>query len=106
LATLGQTLIGLSTAIGLLIYQWDTAYGQSFGGAIVFDGLTLWAGLVTLIITAVSLIYIHSHSVTEGSQFAEHVFLLLNACVGMLVLLSSNDLIITFIGIELMSLSL
>lgn len=48
----------------------------------------------------------HDNLHTRDHQFADQVSLILSSALGMLIVAWSNDLIITFIGIELMSLAL
>src|SRR4029079_7337577 len=43
---------------------------------------------------------------TKGSSFAEHVFLILLSAVGMMTLTSAADLIVAFVGLEIMSIAL
>jgi NADH-quinone oxidoreductase subunit N len=48
----------------------------------------------------------YDHVATRGHQFTEFCFLMVSSAIGMLILIMSNDLIVTFIGIEMMSLCL
>src|SRR5262249_53696279 len=64
------------------------------------------AGMIVLIMTAVALTFARDNFSTNTRQFSEFTFLMLNAAVGMLTFIWSNDLIITFVGLELMSLCL
>ncbi len=103
--TLFLGFMGLSLATGLTAAL-SGAKQTAFSGAIVFDGVTAWMSYLVYLITAVSLMLSFDHVATKGRQFAEYVFLMLNSVLGMIVLIMSNDLIVTFIGIETMSLCL
>ncbi len=103
--TLAQGLIGVIIALGFVVWQWDGVTGYVFSHALVFDGISSWANVLTLIITGVSLVLMHDNLHTRDHQFAEQVFLILSSALGMMIIAWSNDLIVTFIGIELMSLS-
>lgn len=104
-ATLAQGLFGVIVAIGFVIWQWDNTTGYAFSQALVFDGISSWSNLLTLIIAGVSLALMHDNLHTRDHQYAEQVSLVLSSVLGMMIVSWSNDLIITFIGIELMSLS-
>ncbi len=104
-ATLIEALIGLTLAAGLLIVFGGSGK-TAFNGQLVFDGLTQWMGLIAVVAAAGGLILMYENPATRGAQFSELVFLALNSIVGMLILVSAVDLLIIFIGLELMSLSL
>lgn len=106
MATLAQALAGILVAGFLIVYQWDNLKGLVFQRALVFDGLSSIFNLVTLIVTAVCLLYAYENTSIHRRQFSEMVFLVLNSVVGMFILTWANDLIVTFIGLELMSLAL
>jgi NADH-quinone oxidoreductase subunit N len=101
--------------LGILVAAGLTAsfFGHSFGGktfafsnAIVLDGMTVWMSYLVYIVTGVGLMLAYEHVATRGRQFTEFCFLMVSSAAGMLVLIMSNDLIVTFIGIETMSLCL
>lgn len=104
-ATVIEALIGLTLAAGLLIVFGGSGK-TAFSGQLVFDGLTQWMGLIAVVSAAGGLIMMYENPATKGSQFSELVFLAMNSIVGMLILVSAVDLIVIFIGLELMSLSL
>ena len=79
---------------------------NAFNDALVFDGVSLWSTVIIIFITGFSLFIAKENLATVSHQFSEFVFLLLNASVGMILLAWSNDLIVTFIAIEIMSLCL
>lgn len=100
------TMMGLVVAAVVTVALKGEQSRMAFDNALIFDGMSYWVGLLVLIATGVSLFLMFEHAAIKGAQFSEQIFLTLNAAVGMLVLLWSNDLIITFIGIEIMSLAL
>jgi NADH-quinone oxidoreductase subunit N len=109
-ATIIEALIGLALAAGLLVVfagsQNQAAVPTAFNGQLVFDGLTMWMGLIAVISAAGGMILMYENPATRGSQFSELIFLAMNSVVGMLIMVSAVDLITIFIGLELMSLSL
>ncbi|MES3036819.1 MAG: NADH-quinone oxidoreductase subunit N [Bdellovibrionota bacterium] len=104
-ATLIQGLIGIAISLALLLVFGGT--GQTaFADNLIFDGLTYWSGFIALSAAALSLFLMYENPSTTGDQFSELTFLTLNSALGMLILTSATDLLIIFIGLELMSLSL
>lgn len=102
--TLIQGLIGIVLAMGLLIIFGGSGK-MAFNNSLVFDGITTWMGVIALGAAGASLILMYENASTNGDQFAELTFLTLNSALGMLILVSAIDLIMIFIGLEVMSLS-
>ncbi len=103
--TLIYGFIGLAFAIGLTA-SLDGTKKTAFSNAIIMDGVTAWGAYLIYGITAVGIMLAYDNFATKGKQFAEFLFLMISSACGMIVLLMSNDLIVTFIGIETMSLCL
>ena len=101
-------LAGLSAALlsSLVLYSQQTNVFYAFYRALVFDGLSVFSTVMVILVTSVALIFSKEHFATKGKQFSEYIFLLMNSAIGMMILAWSNDLIVTFIGIEMMSLCL
>lgn len=98
-------MIGLLGAIGFTLILKNTS-SLAFSKAIIFDGLSFIASLCVFGVGIFSLLFCGNNANTLSRQYSEHVFLLLNSLIGMVLVAISNDLIVTFIGIELMSLCL
>ncbi len=77
-----------------------------FSNALVFDGVSIFVTVVVCLITVVAAVMARENNATNGRQYSEFLFLLMNSAVGMLLMAWSNDLIVTFIAIEIMSLCL
>ncbi|RYZ77583.1 MAG: NADH-quinone oxidoreductase subunit N, partial [Proteobacteria bacterium] len=106
---LTYNFLGLITAAGLTAALFGPSFGgkaTAFSGAIVMDGITVSMSYLVYLVTAVSLMLAYDHVATKGRQFTEFAFLMMSSAFGMLILIMSNDLIVTFIGIETMSLCL
>lgn len=109
MATVIEVLIGLVLAAVMLIIfsgQADAGSPTAFSGQLVFDGLTLWMGLIAIVIGAGAIVMMYENTSTRGGQLSELVFLTMNSLLGALVLIAAVNLITVFIGLELMSLSL
>jgi NADH-quinone oxidoreductase subunit N len=105
LATLVYAYVGLVLATGFTISMMGTER-TAFDGALVFDGISSFTSLIVFLVTAVALTFARDSFSTNRNQFTEAMFLTLNAAIGMLTVVWSNDLIVTFVGIELFSLCL
>jgi NADH-quinone oxidoreductase subunit N len=103
--TLMYNFVGLIAAAFWTAALWG-ANKTTFNSALIFDGITIWMSFLLYIITSISLMLAYDNVATRGRQFAELCFLMIGSVTGMLILLMSNDLIVTFIGIEMMSLCL
>ncbi|MCB0413869.1 MAG: NADH-quinone oxidoreductase subunit N, partial [Bdellovibrionales bacterium] len=77
-----------------------------FSQSMVIDEISSWTSIVISSIVLLTLLVVKEHASSSEKLFSEYVFLLLNSAVGMMVLSWSNDLILTFVGIEMMSLSI
>lgn len=107
--TLVYNFIGLVVAAGVTAALYGTSFqGKTFvfSNALVLDGISVWMSYLVYLVTAVALMLSYDHMATRGRQFTEYCFLLVSSAIGMLILIMSNDLIVTFIGIETMSLCL
>jgi NADH-quinone oxidoreductase subunit N len=104
-ATLCWGYMGIIVASGFMVATFGLKQ-TAFENALVFDGISSIAGIIVLLMTAVALTYARDNLSTNTRQFSEFVFLILNCAVGMLTFIWSNDLIVTFVGLELMSLCL
>ncbi len=104
-ATLIWGYMGIIIAAGLTVATMGSNR-TAFEGALVFDGLSGFTGLVLLFVAAVSLTFARDSESTNDKQFTENMFLMLNCVVGMLTMAWANDLIVVFVGLELFSLCL
>lgn len=103
--SLGFGLAGIILSFVTLATQ-SAFSGRVFNGALILDHLSSFASYGVLLIGASSLLLSASNVNTKGQSFAEHIFLLLYAMIGMLILVGTDDLIVAFIGLELMSIAL
>jgi NADH-quinone oxidoreductase subunit N len=105
IATLTQGLLGLVVAIGLMCV-FGGAGKTAFSNALVFDGVTQWMGIIAMAAAGGSMIMMYENPATTGRQFSELIFLAMSSTLGMLILVSAVDLLMIFIGLEMMSLAL
>lgn len=98
------SLIALVACGAVCVHFWDKGF-FSFQGTLVFDNLSLFFSIflviATLFVTLISIKYIALQDVNYGEYYA----LLLLALSGMLIMLSSANLLIIFLGLEVLSIS-
>ncbi len=101
-----QALFGVGFALAFLVFL-KSSFPDStliFSDTLVFDGLSYYGSVFILFIVVGVLCLSQGHPALK-QQFIEHLFLILNAVIGLWILIWSNHLIVSFVGIELMSLA-
>ena len=106
ITTLAFNLIGLIVATGMTLALAGPKATSFFADAVVMDDIAVWMSCLCYVIAGVALMLSYDHVATRGRQFTEFCFLLVSSVLGMVILIMSNDLIVTFIGLETMSLCL
>jgi len=106
--TIFLTLVGITLALITTIIVGGLAGKgiEIFSRSLIIDGIAIWTMSILLVILAVILVMTKEHALNESNQFSEYIFLLFNSVIGMMVVVMANDLILMFIGIEMMSLCL
>ena len=101
------SLVGLALAATATIFLWlnGTTASDAFNGMIVLDELRLSFTLIFLLVSALTLLT--STVWVQGEQLPAGEFhsLLLFATVGMMLMASGNDLVIIFLGLEILSIA-
>ena len=82
------------------------AEGTAFLGQYVSDGFSRFAKMLILLGAAIALVLALDFNEKAGLARFEYAVLMLFATLGMLVMVSANDLMSLYVGIELLSLSL
>jgi NADH-quinone oxidoreductase subunit N len=83
-----------------------TMEGQSFGGMIQHGGYANFFGILFCVVALLTLILSRNYFERQKYHRGEFSILLLFSTVGMMLIASANDLIVLFLGIELMSVCL
>ncbi len=78
---------------------------EASSGLVAVDGFRMAASLVLLGGTLLALLFAFDYGRREGLHIGEFYALVLLATVGMLVLVGARDLILVFLGLELMSIA-
>lgn len=107
------SIVGVIGAAGLNVSlvngYWKLSglnFMTAFSGALILDGIGVWSAYIIFIITGFVLMLLYENKATRDFQFSEHIFLLMNSAIGLVLVTMANHLIVMFIAIELMSLSL
>ena len=103
----GISLLGLAAAALSVVWLWLawTGNGQAFNGMIVLDELRLGFTLVFLLVSAltilISMVWVENERLPAG----EFHSLLMFATAGMMFMASAGDLVIVFLGLEILSIA-
>lgn len=101
---LGIAAIGL-TAVAVSLRS-TTEIMTAFENTVVYSPLIKLTTIFLILSALFTALLAYRHPAIPKAQYSEHMFLFLNTLLGMLVLVYSHDLILTFVGIELLSLPL
>jgi NADH-quinone oxidoreductase subunit N len=101
------SLAGLAAAAMAAIYLWNngTNSADAFNGMIVLDELRLGFTLIFLLVSGLTLLVSTVWVQSEQLPAGEFHSLLLFATVGMMLMASGNDLVIIFLGLEILSIA-
>jgi len=99
------SLIGVVGAFYASFRLWGSSR-YSLSQSIVVDNLSLFFNGIFLLGTALVILMSVSYIRREGINLGEYYSLLLFSTLGMLIISSGNDLIILFLGLELVSIPL
>ncbi len=100
---------GLSVALLIASGAWlvfVTGAGEAFGGAFVNDPFARFMKMLTLIGSVVALIMSVGFAKAEKFDRFEFPILIVLATLGMMLMVSANDMIALYMGLELQSLAL
>lgn len=100
------TVILLLLAAGAAIYLVPSAGGLAFAGSFVFDPLALFSKIAIFGAAALTLILAMPYLKAEKLARFEYYVLIALAATGMGMMVSANDLISMYMGVELQSLAL
>jgi NADH-quinone oxidoreductase subunit N len=95
----------LLVAAGAWTLFWSTD-GEAFAGAFVSDPFARFMKLLTLVGSALTLVMSTGFAREQKFDKFEYPVLVLLATLGMLLMISANDMIALYLGLELQSLSL
>ena len=95
------TLVGLAIVAGLTVVTGQTP-AHAFGGAYVVDALTTFLDLLFVAIVALTVLFAPDYLEPRGLPLAEFAATLVFAMTGAMLISASADLLVLFVGLELM----
>ena len=97
----------LATAVAAysLKFQWSIIRARILNGMFIVDNFSVFFQWLFLIIAGVSAVLSMRFNERESINRGEYYALLLFACSGMSLMAASGDLILTFLGIEILSIA-
>jgi len=98
-------LSGLVAAMMLAFAQWGHQ-DSGFGGAVTCDTFGVAFKLIFLFSSMLALFIAYRYLTAKGIQRPEFYALLLFSTLGMMVMANTNDLVVIFLGLEVMSVPL
>ena len=102
----GLALAALALPAGATLWQLGQPVQEAFGGMYVADGLGHVLKLVSYVAVAATLVYGRGYATDRGMYRGELYALALLGLLGQMVMISAGNLLIVYLGLELMSLSL
>lgn len=103
------TVIGLAVALFLAVIAWILVFpseGEAFGGAFISDGFARFMKLLTLASSVVTLVMSVGFARAERFDKFEYPVLIILSTVGMMLMVSANNMLTLYLGLELSSLAL
>jgi NADH-quinone oxidoreductase subunit N len=99
------SLLGIAATVVSCILLWDRVE-VGFNGMLVLDKFSLFSNILFLAGTALTIFISSGYLQRESGSRSEYYLLLLTSTLGMMLMAAGTDLIVIFLGLELMSISL
>lgn len=97
-------VLSIITALIVAFISFDT-FGSTFSGMFIADGYALFFKLIFLTSLVLSILISIRYIELERVNFGEYYTLMLFATLGMMIMASAGDIIVLYLGLELMALS-
>src|SRR5437588_141767 len=105
-ALLPVTVIGLLAALGAAVMRWNDGAQPIYHGMMLFDNFSVAFSAITIISTILILLLSKEYFERISSHVAEYYAIVLFSLAGIIVMVSYYNLVMLFVGIEIMSVSL
>ncbi len=97
-------LVGAFSALAsLFVIQYS--YGEAFGGAFISDIFSAYFKFIFIVNLLLTILISLRYIQRQKSEYGEYYSILLFATAGMMLMASARDLIVLYLGLELMALS-
>ena len=100
------SLLGVGVAIWVSLSLWGRSPTHGLGGMLFLDNYALFFNLIILAGTGLTIFVSTGFLEREEGGRSEYYLLILAATLGMMLMAAGADLIVIFLGIELMSIAL
>jgi NADH-quinone oxidoreductase subunit N len=94
--------IGGTLFVALTLYG---SHGTTFGGMYISDGYSTFFKMIFFVNIILSVLISIKYITIEKSNYGEYYALILFSTTGMMIMASASDLIVLYLGLELMALS-
>src|SRR5215831_15236282 len=101
----GMATVALIALVAILVAAGPSQRVETFGGSFVVDGFARFTKLLTLIGAAAAVVMSIDFMREKRIERFEYPVIILLASVGMMMMLSANDLMALYLGLELQSLA-
>ena len=105
-ALLPVTILGLVAATVAAVFKWADVAQPIYSGMMLFDHYAIAFSVITILSTILILLMSHNYFERISEHVAEYYAIILFSLAGIIVMVSYHNLIMLFIGIEIMSVSL
>jgi NADH-quinone oxidoreductase subunit N len=105
-ALLPVTVIGLLVAAGFAVAQWNTVAQPIYSGMMLFDHYAIAFSVICILSTVLIILLSKNYFERISQHVAEYYTIILFSLAGIIVMVSYHNLVMLFIGIEIMSVSL
>ncbi len=94
----------LVAAAAVCTQFWNRFYSY-FDGSLILDNLSLFFSFILILTTFLIILLSMKYNTLQDMNYGEYYALLLFALSGMIIMVSSRDLIVIFLGLEVLSIS-
>jgi NADH-quinone oxidoreductase subunit N len=105
-ALLPVTILGLLAALGFAVAEWNSNAQPIYSGMMLFNNFSIAFSAITILSTILRLLLSKNYFERISEHVAEYYAIILFALAGIIVMVSYHNLVMLFIGIEIMSVSL
>jgi NADH-quinone oxidoreductase subunit N len=105
-ALLPVTVAGLLVALGAAVMQWNDNAEPIYHGMMLFNNFSIAFSVISIVSTILILLLSKGYFEKISSHIAEYYAIILFSLAGIIVMVSYHNLVMLFIGIEIMSVSL
>ncbi|MEW6108181.1 MAG: NADH-quinone oxidoreductase subunit N [Nitrospirota bacterium] len=92
-------------SIGIVAYSLVGSTGTTFNGMFISDGYSMFFKLIFFLNVMLTVLISVKYIAVERVNFGEYYSLILLSTLGMMIMASAGDLIVLYLGLELMALS-